>query len=402
MGHIYKIGDRYCESFSITEKEVSNFAEFSSDRNPIHIDANYAKKRGYNRQISHGAIQIAYLSKIIGMNFPGPGSVWMNQTINWILPVFVGDSIKICLEIKSYSVATQTFALSVIIVNKNGKTVMQGEAQVKSTEEISCNDASDVSQLDAPYKRIIKTGNKVALVTGASRSIAAAIAKQLSLDGYTLVVNYNKNVDAANEVVSEISSQGGEAISIQADITSDVQIDNMLKEVYSKWGRCDVLVHGASPPIKMIDALDVRYENIDFYLNYYLKGAISLVNRIAPSMKDNSFGRIVFIGTSYLFGEPPLGTIAYVSAKEALWGYTKVLATDIARYGVTVNMVSPSLTITDLSENVPLRVKELQAFKNPTRRLSTTRDAANQVSYVCSEFSSYTNGINIPVTGGPV
>ena len=119
-------------------------------------------------------------------------------------------------------------------------------------------------------------------------------------------------------------------------------------------------------------------------------------------MKDNSFGRIVFIGTSYLFGEPPLGTIAYVSAKEALWGYTKVLATDIARYGVTVNMVSPSLTITDLSENVPLRVKELQAFKNPTRRLSTTRDAANQVSYVCSEFSSYTNGINIPVTGGPV
>jgi len=316
--------------------------------------------------------------------------------------VFVGDSIKICLEIKSYSVATQTFALSVIIVNKNGKTVMQGEAQVKSTEEISCNDASDVSQLDAPYKRIIKTGNKVALVTGASRGIGAAIAKQLSLDGYTLVVNYNKNVDAANEVVSEISSQGGEAISIQADITSDVQIDNMLKEVYSKWGRCDVLVHGASPPIKMIDALDVRYENIDFYLNYYLKGAISLVNRIAPSMKDNSFGRIVFIGTSYLFGEPPLGTIAYVSAKEALWGYTKVLATDIARYGVTVNMVSPSLTITDLSENVPLRVKELQAFKNPTRRLSTTRDAANQVSYVCSEFSSYTNGINIPVTGGPV
>ena len=127
-----------------------------------------------------------------------------------------------------------------------------------------------------------------------------------------------------------------------------------------------------------------------------------MVNHIAPSMKDNCFGRIVFIGTSYLFGEPPLGTVAYVSAKEALWGYTKALALDVARHGITVNMISPSLTITDLSENVPLRVKELQAFKNPTRRLPTTQDTANQVSYVCSEFSGYTNGINIPVTGGPI
>ncbi len=402
MAHIYKIGDKYCESFSITEKEVNNFAEFSSDYNPIHIDADYARKRGYNRQVSHGAIQIAYLSKIIGMNFPGPGSMWMSQTVNWLLPVFVGDNIKICLEIKSYSTATKTFTLSVRIVKGNDKVVMQGEAQVKSTKEISFNDTSDVIQPTTSYKKIIKTDNKVALVTGASRGIGASIAKKLSFDGYSIVVNYNKDVDAANEIVNEISSKGGEAISIQADITNDIQINNMLEKIYSKWGRCDVLVHGASPPIEMIDALDIKYENIEFYLNYYLKGAISLVNRVAPSMKDNGFGRIVFIGTSYLFGEPPLGTTAYVSAKEALWGYTKALATDVARHGITVNMASPSLTITDLSANVPHRVKEVQAFKNPTRRLTTTHDTANQVSYICSEMSSYTNGINIPITGGPV
>jgi 3-oxoacyl-[acyl-carrier protein] reductase len=122
----------------------------------------------------------------------------------------------------------------------------------------------------------------------------------------------------------------------------------------------------------------------------------------SPYMKDNQFGRFIFLGTSYLYATPPRGMTAYVSAKEALWGYTKALSSEIAHNGITVNMVSPSLAITDLTNDIPARIKEVEAFKNPTRRLVTTIDIASQVVHLCSEDSSYINGINLPITATPV
>ena len=224
----------------------------------------------------------------------------------------------------------------------------------------------------------------------------------MSNDGYHIAINYNSSTDAANTVANEISDLGGEVITCKADITDDYQINEMIETVYSRWGRCDALIHGASPPIKPVKALDVGYEDIEFYLNYYLRGAVSLVNKVSPLMIDNHFGRIVFMGTSYLFGEPPSGMTAYVTAKESLWGYTKSLAADIAKHGITTNMVSPSLTVTDLTVDIPARVKEVEAMKSPMRRLAKVKDTAHQVSYLCSELSGYINGVNIPITGGSI
>ena len=120
------------------------------------------------------------------------------------------------------------------------------------------------------------------------------------------------------------------------------------------------------------------------------------------SMIQNNFGRFVFLGSSYLYGAPPQGMAAYVTAKEALWGYTKSVATDMAHYGITANMVSPSLTITDLTSEIPARVKEVEAMKSPVRRLVTAEDTAYQVAHLCADYSGYLNGINLPITSGPV
>ena len=119
--NLFNLGDSYSEKFVITDDVVNKFADFSKDFNPLHIDQDYAKSRGYSRQISHGVIQLSYLSKIIGMDFPGPGAIWMNQTVDWLIPVLAGDTIEIILTIKGKSFSAKILTLSVEIFNQNKK-----------------------------------------------------------------------------------------------------------------------------------------------------------------------------------------------------------------------------------------------------------------------------------------
>ena len=411
---MYKKGESYSGRFLIAENVVNSFAEFSKDFNPIHMDVDFANSHGYSRRVAHGAIQLAYISKIIGTEFPGRGAMWMKQTINWIAPVFVGEKIEIILTVKGFSDSINTVALLVEVFNNKNKKVMEGEATVKVTQSLSSSNITNVAPANStlPLKtnkhvtnnnfEVNKSQSRVALVTGSSRGIGAEIAKKLSNDGFIVVVNYKSEVDSANSVVEGILKCGGDAIALNADMTNSVQVKNMLEEVFEKWGRCDAVIHCATPPVKIIKTQDTKYGDVGLYLDVYLGGAISLVENTHSSMKNNKFGRYIFLGTSSLFGTPPHGMSAYVVAKEALWGYTKSLSSDLGSYGITVNMVSPSLAITDLTSDVPARIKEVEAMKSPIRRLVNKKDIANQVSYLCSSDSSYVNGSNVPVTGGPI
>jgi len=403
----FNIGDEYQEKFIISSEVVDKFAKFSQDYNPMHTDSNFAKNHGYAHKVSHGVIQLSYLSKIIGMDFPGAGAIWLNQTVSWLKPVFVDDEINFVLTIKEYSTSTNILTLTTEVFNQNKQKVMIGLAQVKMTIALSTNPQklNKINAINSKVNSLSKkqlSNKKVALVTGASRGIGEEIAYKLASENYIVIVNYKKNKELANKTVSSIISLGGTAVSICADISIEDEVNLMAKTILKKWGRCDLIIHGATPSIKSIKAEETSYEDISAYLDVYLKGAILLVNLFLPNMKINQFGRFVFLGTSYLYATPPSGMAAYVCAKEALWGYTKALSNEIAHNGITVNMVSPSLTVTDLTTDVPARIKEVEAFKNPTRRLVTTSDIANQVLHLCSENSSYINGVNLPITAKPV
>jgi 3-oxoacyl-[acyl-carrier protein] reductase len=404
---VYTVGDKHQESFVISEEVVEKFAEFSQDYNPMHMDSGFAKSHGYARKVAHGVIQLSYLSKVIGMDFPGKGAMWINQTVDWISPVFVDDEINIVLTIKEYSESVNLLTLTTEIFNQNEQKLMTGLAQVKMTTAISVNlqkstKSSNVVNLEKTLPQKKSLDKKVALVTGASRGIGEEIVKKLAQENYAVVVNYKNSKSMADKVVSSIVSAGGDAISICADMSNKDEVNTMAQTILEKWGKCDVVIHGATPSVKPIKAEEIDYDDIRIYLDVYLKGAVQLVNLLSPGMKSNKFGRFIFLGTSFLYANPPSGMAAYVSAKEALWGYTKALSSEIAHNGITVNMVSPSMTITNLTNNIPARIKEVEAFKNPTRRLVTTADIASQVVHLCSEDSSYINGINLPITATPV
>jgi len=404
------IGQEYKKTFVISSDDVNEFAKFSGDYNPLHIDSNFAKSLGYSRPVVHGVIQLSYLSKIIGMDFPGHGALWFNQTVNWLSPVFIGDSITFILKVLRYSSTGRILELSVDIFNQHKTKVMEGVSKVKLSTQISFSDCetrvsnTNDEAVDSRGSKaaLQKDDQMVALVTGASRGLGADIAKQLANAGYKVVINYIYDDHSARELLDEVNQLGQNGKIVKADVSSSKQTSKMFSEIFSEWGRCDIVIHGATPSLQYKNVADVLGGDIERYMSVYLGGGINVVKESLPLMKQNKFGRFIFIGSSAMFGMPPKGLAGYVVAKQALWGYTKSLSSEVGALGITANMVSPSMMVTDLTADLSPRIKELEAVKSPIRRLISTDEVAYQILHLCRDESSGINGVNFPITGGPV
>ncbi|MBX7212012.1 MAG: SDR family oxidoreductase [Verrucomicrobiaceae bacterium] len=389
MSHDFHAGQVFTERFRLDADVVRRFAEFSGDSNPLHMDAGEARQYGFPNAVAHGAIQVAYLSKLIGMVVPGPGALWTGHRLRWLRPVFVGEDITLRVEIVSWSAGASLLQLKFSAHNMKEEEVMNGEAEVK------------VGQKLAAAPRVEPGQPRVSLVTGASRGIGAEIARQLA-DRGPVAVHCHTNVAAAQAVADEIRAKGGEAAVFAADLSQPGAGTRLVGEAAAKFGRVEVLVHAATTPVPPVQLAQASPAQFATFWQVNVSAALELLHAAAPVMAAGKFGRVIFMGTSYLFGAPPAGMAGYISAKQALWGLARAAALELGPQGITVNMVSPSLTITDLSTHVPQRVKEVEAMKNPCRRLATPADSAAAIAWLASDAASFVNGVNLPVTGGPV
>lgn len=383
-------GQVFRKKFRVDSLLVEHFADLSGDRNPIHLDSDEARAYGYPRQVAHGAILVAMLSKMIGMEIPGPGAVWMSQSLDWVAPVLVGDEIELAVTVSHVSTGAGILILQVKATKQDGQAVLEGEGKVKVSEKLTGQTPS-----------LPKEG-RVALVTGGSRGIGAEIARRLSAEGFSVAINYRAAEREAERVADEIRASHGVARTFAADLGDPDGTARMIEEVSGAFGRLDVVVHGASPNLRKTKSTELRYEDAEFYLRVYLGGAIALAAGASPGMIERKFGRFIFIGTSAILGMPPADMAAYVVAKESLWGFVKCLAIDLGRAGITCNMISPGMTVTDLVADVPVRLKEVEAQRNPMRRLAKASDTAELAAFLASDAAGYVNGVNLPVTGGAV
>jgi 3-oxoacyl-[acyl-carrier protein] reductase len=390
MKQTFQVGNVYRTRLNVDTALVQRFAEISGDENPIHMDAEEAKAYGYPRQVAHGAMIVAAISKLIGMEIPGPGAVWMNQSIEWTAPVFVGDQVEISASVAAVSEGAGILRLDLEARNQKDELTMRGNAQVKVSEKLSGDPTTEVN-----------TG-RVALVTGGSRGIGAAIAQQLGAVGITVAVNYNSSKDAAQNVVQKIEVDGGSARSFAADLNNHAATKTMVNDVIGVLGRLDIVVHCATPGIDPRNVLELGYGDLEAQLKPSMGGIMAIVSAAHQGMAERGFGRFIFLGTSAMSGTPPPGWAGYLIAKQALWGLAKSMATELGPSGITTNMVSPGMTITDLTAGIPARAKEVEAHRTPMRRLATGQDTAELVAFLAGNGASYINGANLPVAGGPL
>ncbi|HTW94700.1 MAG TPA: SDR family oxidoreductase [Tepidisphaeraceae bacterium] len=241
--------------------------------------------------------------------------------------------------------------------------------------------------------------NRVALVSGASRGLGAAIARQLARDGHRLAINYFGSAAAAGQVAQEIRRDGGEARIFAADVRDESQIDRMLRDIQTNMGPVEILVVNATGPQPMLPLEETTWQTCLDQLEFFVKSPLLLAKATVPSMKNRRWGRIINIG-SEVFERGIPRFASYVAAKGAQVGLTRSWAMELAAWNITVNLVAPGWIPTDRHMDVPQSEKDQYAAAVPMKRMGSAEELANVVAFLASDAASYVTGQKISVNGG--
>lgn len=238
---------------------------------------------------------------------------------------------------------------------------------------------------------------KVAVVTGGSKGIGAAISKELAKNGVKVVVNYNSNKESAEEIVKQIEAEGGAAVAIGADVSYSEQAKRLIEETKEAFGQLDILVNNAGitrdRTFKKLGEEDWR-KVIDVNLN----SVYNTTSAALTYLLESEGGRVINI--SSIIGQAGgFGQTNYAAAKAGLLGFTKSLALELARTGVTVNSICPGFIETEMVMAMPENVREQVISKIPARRLGHSEEIARGVLYLCQD-GAYITGQELSINGG--
>lgn len=243
------------------------------------------------------------------------------------------------------------------------------------------------------------TKRRVALVTGSSRGLGAAIARQLAREGLAVAVNGLHHDQLALEVVDAIRDEGGVADTFTGDVTDERQVVELVAAVTGTFGPVDALVLNATGPQPEAPLEDVAWDEHVAQLQFFVKSPVLVGRAVLPGMRAKRSGRIVQID-SEVVDRPPPGRSAYATAKSAQIGLTRSWARELAPFGITVNTVAPGFVPVERHADVTNDVRQAYVASVPAGRFGTTEDIAHAVSFFASEAAGFVTGQRLVVDGG--
>lgn len=243
-------------------------------------------------------------------------------------------------------------------------------------------------------------GDKVALVTGASRGIGKAIALAMAEAGADIIVNYSGSEAAAQETVEAVEKLGRKAIKIKANVADADDVAAMVKEAHETFGHIDVLVNNAGITRDGL-LMRMKVSDWDDVMSINLKGTFLVTKAVSKIMMKQRSGHI--INLSSVVGEIGNGGQAnYAASKAGVIGFTKSCAKELASRGITVNAIAPGFIHTDMTGVLPENVKEGMVKEIPLGRMAEPKEVAYAALFLASDFASYITGQVINVDGGMV
>ena len=238
---------------------------------------------------------------------------------------------------------------------------------------------------------------RVALVTGSGSGIGRDTVFKLAEEGCKIVVS-DINAAGANETAEALRSAGHEAIAVACDVTREDKMAHLIAQA-QQLGGVDILVNNAGI-VKDGYLTKMTEQSWDSVVNIILKGAFLCSRAVLPQMMEKKWGRVINISSRSLFGNP--GQTNYSAGKAGLVGFTRALAQEQGRFGVTVNAVAPGFIMTPGMRNLPHfpKLQEAAIAKVPVGFLGEPRDISNAVAFLASDVARYISGTTLFVTGG--
>ncbi|MGW6730159.1 3-oxoacyl-ACP reductase FabG [Nocardia sp. NPDC055029] len=245
---------------------------------------------------------------------------------------------------------------------------------------------------------------RTAIVTGAARGIGAAVAKRLAADGFAVAV-LDLDESACKPVVADIESAGGVALAVGADVSDEASVEAAVSRVAEELGAPVVLVNNAGI-LRDNLLFKMTAEDWDAVMNVHLRGAFLMSRAVQSSMTAAKWGRIVNMSSTSALGNR--GQANYSAVKAGLQGFTKTLALELGKFGVTVNAIAPGFIETEMTAATAERMgvpfdqfREAVVKQIPVGRSGKPEDIAHAVSFLASEGAGYVSGQVLYVAGGP-
>ncbi len=237
---------------------------------------------------------------------------------------------------------------------------------------------------------------KKILITGATGGIGSQIVKTVASKDIEFCLHYfneeRKNEDEFKEISSKIKF-------LKADLTNERQTQELIQQIISDGG-VDIIIHCVSLPISRNEIIKKEWNDFQDHINIQLRSLFTIVKGLIPLMINKQKGKIINILTEYVVGKPPVHISDYITAKYALLGFSKSIASEYGRYNITCNCVSPGITETNLTSDIPSKFKDIVASQTPLKRITTKDDIASVVKFLCSDESDFITGENILINGG--
>jgi 3-oxoacyl-[acyl-carrier protein] reductase len=241
--------------------------------------------------------------------------------------------------------------------------------------------------------------SKVALVTGASRGIGAAVARRLARDGFTVVINYSGNATPAEELAREIGQAGGKALTEKADVSDADAVRRMFDAAETAFGGIDVLVNNAGI-MRLSSLAEADDESFDRQIGVNLRGTFNTLREAARRLRGG--GRVINLSTSVV-GLKLETYGVYAATKAAVETLTAIMAKEMRGRNITVNAIAPGPVATDLFLNgKPEELVVRMAKMNPLERLGTPEDIASAVAFLAGPDGGWINGQTLRANGGMI
>jgi 3-oxoacyl-[acyl-carrier protein] reductase len=241
--------------------------------------------------------------------------------------------------------------------------------------------------------------NKVALVTGASRGLGAAIARKLAAEGAKVAVNTFGSPQKAQTLVDQIRKTGGVAEVFRADVRDEHEVAELVAKTKKALGPIDILVINATGPQPFLSVEELTWRACLDQLEFFVKSPVLLMKAVVGSMKERRHGRVINIG-SEVFERGVSQFSNYVSAKGAQLGLTRSWAMELAPWQITVNLVAPGWIPTERHENDPQQAKDAYTAQVPMGHMGVADDIANAVAFLASDRAQFITGQKLSVNGG--